>query len=152
MSDCGCDEKRRASSGKTFSTEGGGPILEPSHEGSKSNGENAMSKPILIPSAVSNATGGAGTAMPTLTPSSIAAESGITAWIGDKRVSGLWTISENRNSWVYLTPDVGWKKLADNSDSAAVALSILAAHAKQSQTNYSYREESDGKIHEVYAW
>lgn len=94
----------------------------------------ADSAPSLLPSAALSVSGG-----------------GITAWLGDKRVSALWGINQNRNSWVYIV-GVGWKKLANNSDSAVVALTMLAAHAKQSQTNYSYREEADGMIHETYVW
>ena len=108
------------------------------------------------PSTSSSGVGGAmaGGEAPTLTPSSAAAqvsEGGIGAWLNDKRVGGLWSINQNRNSWVYIT-GVGWKKLANNSDSAVVALTILAANAKQSQTTYSYREEADGMIHETYVW
>jgi hypothetical protein len=33
-----------------------------------------------------------------------------------------------------------------------IAPSILAAHAMQTQTNYSYGDESDGMIHETYVW
>lgn len=76
---------------------------------------------------------------------------GITAWNNDKRVTALWAINQNRNSWVYIN-GVGWKRLSTASDSANLALTLLAAHAKQSQTNYTYRDESDGLIHEAYVW
>jgi hypothetical protein len=76
---------------------------------------------------------------------------GITAWNNDKRVTALWAINQNRNSWVYIN-GVGWKRLSTASDSANLALTLLAAHAKQSQTNYTYRDESDGLIHESYVW
>ena len=76
---------------------------------------------------------------------------GITVWNNDKRVTALWTINQNRNSWVYIN-GVGWKRLSAASDSANLALTLLAAHAKQSQTNYTYRDESDGLIHESYVW
>lgn len=77
--------------------------------------------------------------------------SGVAAWLNDKRVTGLWAINQNRNSWVYIT-GVGWRRLADNSDSAVMALSIVSANAKLSAATYNYREEADGKIHEAYAW
>lgn len=90
---------------------------------------------------------------PSLSPPQAADSGGsvATTWLNDKRVNGLWGINENRNSWVGIA-GVGWKKLANNSDSAVVALTILAAHAKQMQTNYTYREETDGMIHESYVW
>ena len=104
------------------------------------------------PSTGVTATAGADSA-PSLLPSAAASgnDGGTAAWLGDKRVSALWGINQNRNSWVHIA-GIGWKKLANNSDSAVVALTILAAHAKQSQTNYSYREEADAMIHETYVW
>lgn len=109
-------------------------------------------KPTLIPPAEAASTGAAGDAEPSLTPATMVnVEGGVTVWVSDKRVTALWGINQNRNSWVYVT-GVGWKRLATNSDSAVVALTMLAAHAKQVQTNYSYREESDGLIHETYVW
>lgn len=110
--------------------------------------------PTLIPAGAGGVTATTeGDAAPSLEPSAAVAatEGGVTTWLSNKRVSALWGISENRNSWVYIT-GVGWKKLANNSDSAVVALTMLAAHAKQTQTNYNYREESDGMIHETYVW
>lgn len=88
---------------------------------------------------------------PTLTPPQADVNSGITAWMEDGRVDAVWSINQNRNSWVAIR-DVGWKKFADNSDSAIVAFTILAAHARQVQTSYTVREEADSKIHECYVW
>jgi hypothetical protein len=146
--DCGCTEKQSPGTVRT-------PRLDPPNA-SDSDGGNAMSdeKPTLIPPADSSAIiATSGDAAPTLTPDTLtaAAAGAITTWNSNKRVSALWGISQNRNSWVYIG-GVGWKKLANNSDSAIVALTILAAHAKQAQTNYSYRDESDGMIHETYVW
>ncbi len=76
---------------------------------------------------------------------------GVTAWVGDKRVNALWGINQNRNSWVSVA-GIGWKKLANNSDTAVVALTTLAAHARLMQSSYNYREEADGMIHECYVW
>ena len=96
----------------------------------------------------------AGDAQPSQTPptaTETGTSGGITAWNNDKRVTALWSINQNRNSWVYIN-GVGWKRLSTASDSANLALTVLAAHAKQSQTNYTYRDESDGLIHESYVW
>lgn len=95
-----------------------------------------------------------GDAQPSQTPPSATEKKisgGITAWHNDKRVTALWSINQSRNSWVYIN-GVGWKRLSTASDSANLALTLLAAHAKQSQTNYTYRDESDGLIHESYVW
>ena len=73
------------------------------------------------------------------------------AWLNDKRISGTWCINQNRNVYVAIT-GVGWKKLANNSDSAIVALTMLGAHARQMNSPLNYREEADGMIHEMYVW
>jgi hypothetical protein len=76
---------------------------------------------------------------------------GVSTWQNDKRISALWSINENRNSWVGVA-GIGWKKLANNSDSAIVALTMLSAHAREKESPVYYREESDGMIHEMYVW
>ncbi len=76
---------------------------------------------------------------------------GVTTWLNDKRITGLWSLNQNRNSWVYVN-GIGWKKLANNSDSAIVALSMLSAHAREKDSAVNYREESDGMIREIYVW
>jgi len=81
----------------------------------------------------------------------ITADGGVTGWLGDKRVSALWSINQTRNSWVGIA-GVGWKKLSNVSDSAIVAMTILGSNAKQTQTRFDYREEADGMIHEIYLW
>jgi len=98
----------------------------------------------------------ASAAQPTMMPppqvQAGASTGGIGAWTNYHKVTALWSINQNRNSWIHLE-NVGWRKLANNSDSAIVALSILAAHAKQTQTPYyNGREEADGMIHECFVW
>jgi len=97
--------------------------------------------------------GGAGAAM-TAPPSGEGAgagDAGATTWLGDKRVSSLWSINQTRNSWVGIA-GVGWLKLSNASDSAIVAMTMLASHARQMQTRFDYRQEADGMIHETYVW
>jgi hypothetical protein len=77
--------------------------------------------------------------------------SGVSTWQNDKRISSLWSINQNRNSWVGVA-GIGWKKLANNSDSAIVALTMLSAHAREKESPVNYREESDGMIYEMYVW
>jgi hypothetical protein len=76
---------------------------------------------------------------------------GVSAWQNNKRITGLWSINENRNSWVGVD-GIGWKKLANNSDSAIVALTMLSSHAREKGSAVDYREESDGMIYEMYVW
>ncbi len=76
---------------------------------------------------------------------------GASTWINGKKINALWTINENRNSWMSVA-GTGWVKLANNSDSAIVALTMLAASARQTQTPVNYRQESDTMVHEMYVW
>ena len=80
------------------------------------------------------------------------AKTGYTAstWMNNKKIVAVWSINQNRNSWVAVE-GVGWKKLANNSDSAIVALTILGAHALQTGRTANLREEN-GQIKEIYAW
>lgn len=76
---------------------------------------------------------------------------GAAGWYNDKKVNALWSINQNRNSWIGIT-DVGWKKLEDNSDSAVIALTMLASHALAGGRTGSFREDDAGKIAEIYVW
>ena len=110
-------------------------------------------------SSAAGSSGGAATTTvtaPTAEPPAAAeggAASGIGAsvWVNNKKINALWTISENRNSWVGVA-GVGWVKLANNSDSAIVALTMLGASARQTQGVVNYRQEADNMIHEMYVW
>jgi hypothetical protein len=150
--------RQKASAGRTASVPPAGeaaPSVEPQADTSTTGGsEMSDTMPTQDPpsAGVSTSVSGGADEAPTVTPGAAGAVgSGVTAWLNDRRVSGLWGINQNRNSWVFVT-GVGWKKLANNSDSAVVALTVLAASAKQTQTGYSYREEADGMIHESYVW
>jgi hypothetical protein len=76
---------------------------------------------------------------------------GASVWVNGKKINALWAIAENRNSWVGVA-GVGWVKLANNSDSAIVALTMLGANARQTQGVVNYRQEADNMIHEMYVW
>lgn len=76
---------------------------------------------------------------------------GIAAWQNNKQITALWAINQNVNSWVAVS-GIGWKKLSNASDSAIVALTMLAGHAREKGSVVNYREESDGMIHEMYVW
>ena len=103
--------------------------------------------------------GAAATAAPTAQPPALTSTGGTsggggiaaTVWVNNKKINALWAINENRNTWVAVT-GVGWVKLANNSDSAIVALTMLGANARQTQGNVNYRQESDGMLHEIYVW
>lgn len=73
------------------------------------------------------------------------------AWINTKKVTGLWSINQDKNSWANIA-GIGWKKLSTASSSGNVALTILMSHAREKNSNINYRDESDNQIHEVYVW
>ena len=119
-----------------------------------------VSMPTEIPPAVESSVQGTEVPMPTsggigdIAPSLPVMEgvaTGITAWQNNKKINGLWSINQNRNAWVGVS-GIGWKKLAYNSDSAIVALTMLSSHAREKGSVVNYREESDGMIHEMYVW
>jgi hypothetical protein len=117
--------------------------------------ETTSERPTQTPPAnVESAAGGGEAAEPTERPPSEAESEeeayGATTWHNDKKITALWSIDQNRNSWVHVA-GLGWKKLADNSDSAVVALTALGTHARRTGTTVNLREE-DGKITQIYVW
>ena len=78
-------------------------------------------------------------------------QGGITAMQSDKRVTALWTINEVRNAWAHFD-GIGWRKLANNSDSALMALNILMSHARQTNSRVDYDEGSGNIVTQAYVW
>jgi hypothetical protein len=75
---------------------------------------------------------------------------GAGVWQNNKKIAGLWTKAETRNSWANVT-DLGWKKIFSGSDTAVVAISILAAQALEKQSLVNVLIEND-QIIEIYVW
>lgn len=75
----------------------------------------------------------------------------VTTWNNSANINALWSINQDKNSWVGIT-GIGWKKLSTASESGIVALTMLASHAKEKNSLVYYREESDAMIHEFYVW
>ncbi|MBX3638149.1 MAG: hypothetical protein KF683_22485 [Rubrivivax sp.] len=88
---------------------------------------------------------------PTLQVAADGAAAAIGAWNNGKRITALWTINQNRNSWAHVD-GVGWKRLSTASESGVVALTRLAAHARERNSVVNYRDEADGMVHEIYVW
>jgi len=84
-------------------------------------------------------------------PITAGAMAGISAWQNNKKLTALWLNQQNRNSWIGVD-GIGWKKLANTNDSSSVALTMLAAHAREKDAVVNYREESDNMIYEIYVW
>lgn len=79
------------------------------------------------------------------------AEEGISAWLTNKKILGLWTNSANKNSWISIQ-GVGWRKLFNASETAVVTMTMLAAHARAENRTVNIRVEADNLVHELYVW
>ncbi len=75
----------------------------------------------------------------------------VTLWRRNQRITGLWSKNETRNSWISIA-GIGWRRLANTTDSGVTALTILASQALATGRNIDCREEPDGLIHEIYLW
>jgi hypothetical protein len=93
--------------------------------------------------------GGAAAATAIRPQPEIAAPPPAAVWQRNQRVTGLW--GKDRNFWVAIR-GIGWKKLANASDSANLTLTLLATQALQTDRPVDYREDADGMIHEIYVW
>src|SRR5689334_9200560 len=95
------------------------------------------------------------TAVPTMsppgTPGAIVAMEGAGTWLTGKKVVAMWANRATRNAYAYLD-GVGWKRLADTSDSAHTSLTLLASAARQVGSTVNVRDEGDGRIREIYVW
>ena len=109
------------------------------------------SKPTAVIGDEAAQTQGEAATMPQIDLASIEEAVGAaTVWYNGKKITALWSINENRNSWIGVS-GLGWRKLADNSDSGVVALTMLASHAKQGDRTVNLRED-DNRIREIYVW
>lgn len=112
------------------------PRAEPPQAGSSGAAAAGGSAPQQAPPAASQSSTGGGAG----------------AWNNNARITGLWSINEDKNSWVYVT-NVGWVKLANNSESAIIALTILSAHAKQMASTVNYNtDDGTGQLTQMYVW
>jgi len=48
--------------------------------------------------------------------------------------------------------NIGWVKIFNGSHGAFTALNTLASQARQTGRPVTYRQESDGMVHEIYLW
>ena len=93
-------------------------------------------------------------ASPTLLPPGVSAETAeaVTAtWRSNVKIDALWSIDETRNAWVRVV-GLGWRKLYNGRDGSYLALTTLAAQARQTNRPANLREEADGMIYEIYLW
>jgi hypothetical protein len=80
-----------------------------------------------------------------------AGDTGITAWLSNKKIVGVWSNASNKNSWVNVH-GTGWRRIHPASENAVVAMTMLASHARADDRICSVRVESDNHVHEIYVW
>ena len=134
------------------------PEMDPPTSAAKAQVAGFGGAPQELPELLGEAKAAAITAgaAPTLVPpteAQIAAaeEIGVAAWYNGKKISALWCNQANRNSYIAVS-DLGWKKLANTNDSCVVSMTMLAAHAEQTNATVNIRTEEDGMVHEIYVW
>lgn len=76
---------------------------------------------------------------------------GITAWHNGKKITAMWSNASNRNAYAAVQ-GMGWKKLSNANDSSFLALTMLAAHAEQTNSTVNLEIGSDNEIHQIYVW
>ena len=87
---------------------------------------------------------------PTTTTSADAGTVTATVWQSDKAITATWSDTGTRNAWA-LVDGVGWRKIFPGTDGAFLALTLLAAQARQTGHHVNYRED-DSVIKEIYLW
>jgi hypothetical protein len=108
------------------------------------------------PGAVGGGVIGVGQEAPTQTPPG-AETTGITAgaiggWQDNAHITALWSINQDKNSWIWVA-NIGWLKLANNSETGIMALTVLASHAKAMGRILSYgTDSSTGMVTQMYVW
>ena len=76
---------------------------------------------------------------------------GITAWHNGKKITATWCNASNRNAYAAVQ-GLGWRRLCNANDSAFLSLTMLAAHAEQTNSTVNVEIGSDNKIHQIYVW
>jgi hypothetical protein len=110
---------------------------------------------VIIESSDSSASINGNEAVPTLDPPSTSSGStedsfGAGVWNNDKRINGLFSTNETRNSWMSIV-GTGWVKLANNIDSANEGLTILSSAAKVKNSPVNYLLDG-GQVTQIYVW
>jgi C1A family cysteine protease len=74
-----------------------------------------------------------------------------TGWLNGRKVIGLWTIDQNRNAWVYLDGNIGWRRIAYDNDNIFFDLLTQLSSAKLTKSSVNVYQE-DGVIKQVYVF
>ena len=115
--------------------------------------ESSEKPTIQVEHAAMAADDNTGNAAPSQNPPAASGQEGAfgaAVWSSDKRVNGLYTTLNARNSWMSIAGG-GWVKLATASDSACEAMTILASNARAKSTRIDYAVDG-GLTTEIYVW
>lgn len=128
------------------------PVSEPPAEQSFSGTTTGQAQPsqVIVAELASLSQTDSPVSAPTEQPPEMAAAvTGV--WNNAKTFDAVWSINENRNSWVRVTGGT-WVKLLNSSDNVIMSLSALAANAKLTKGQVNFRTEADNMVHEMYVW
>lgn len=74
-----------------------------------------------------------------------------TGWLNGRKVLGLWTIDQDRNAWVFLDGNIGWRRLAFDNDNIFLNLLTQLASAKLTNSPVNVYQEN-GVIKQIYVF
>ncbi len=131
------------------------PVNIPPAAEAEAGGATEASAPSLVIETTEASTSGESEAAPTLDPPFASSSGdqdsfGAGVWHNSKRVNGLFSTNQTRNSWMSIT-GIGWVKLASNIDSANEALTVLATAAKVKNSPVNYYLDG-GQATQIYVW
>jgi C1A family cysteine protease len=72
-----------------------------------------------------------------------------TFWLNNRHVLGLWTIDQDRNAWVYLDGNIGWRRIAFDNDNIFIDTLNQLSAAKLAKRPVNVYEEQ-GVIKQTY--
>jgi C1A family cysteine protease len=73
-----------------------------------------------------------------------------TGWQSNRRVTGLWTINQDRNAWAYFD-GLGWRKISPDNDNIFFDMLVQLAAAKAAARPVNFYEEQ-GVIKQLYVF
>jgi hypothetical protein len=72
-----------------------------------------------------------------------------TGWLNGRKVLGLWTIDQDRNAWIFLDGNIGWRRIAADNDNIFFNLLTQLAAAKLGKRPVNVHQ-TNGVITQVY--
>ena len=131
------------------------PPLPPTQAGAAVGPHQTAAPPVPVPQIAGIAGDGPRLAPAGTHPPVGAAAAAVTAdaaaGLSSGTVTSLWSINEDRNSWVGIAGP-GWVKLSTASDTGIIALTALASHAKAANRFISYATDGSKQLTQMYVW